>query len=88
MTDKPKLDEQLASVTMVLTAHQFQHNRNGSWVKDVAGTRIDVHIEPRNRTLIIEQQHVQSAARKILIHVDLLQTDREEWEKVLCCFDA
>jgi hypothetical protein len=88
VADQVQIEAQLESVTIVLTTHQFQPTSNGSWVKAVANSRIDVHLEPSNRTLIISQHHVESAARKMLIHVDLLQTDREEWEKVLCCFDA
>jgi hypothetical protein len=83
-----QLDEQLKTVTTVLQSHDFQHLRNGSWVKVVSGSRIDAHLEPVNRTLVISQHRTDNAAKKMTIHVDLLETDSQEWEKVLCCFDA
>jgi hypothetical protein len=86
--DKLDLDVKLKTVTTVLETHDFKHLRNGSWVKDVAGCRIDVHLEPLNRTLVISQHRTDNEAKKMTIHVDLLQTDSQEWEKVLCCFDA
>jgi hypothetical protein len=88
VSDNGQLDTQIKTVSSVLANHHFQHVRNGSWIKNVADTRIDVHLEPRNRTLVINQLRNDTAAKKITIHVDLLETDSAEWEKVLCCFDA
>jgi hypothetical protein len=88
VTDKQQLDLQLETVTSVLQSHHFDHIQNGAWRKDVAGCRIDVHLEPKNRTLVISQHRMDNEAKKMTIHVDLLQTDHIEWEKVLCCFDA
>lgn len=88
MPDKQQLEAQIKTVTTVLETHDFKLVRNGAWVKDVGGCHIDVHLEPQNRTLVITQHRADKAAKKMSIHIDLLQTDSVEWEKVLCCFDA